>query len=94
MAESIPVTMSEISEIRFSNPVETREPSISLQDGSRSQPSVQPTPVNATPTTSSIYQKLFGTQQGEVLPDLLLAKKRPLHRKALSASTFETLPRM
>ena len=94
MAESIPVTMSEISEIRFSDPVESREPSGSLQGGSHSRPPAQPSPVNATPTTSSIYQKLFGVQQGEVPPDVLSAKKRPLHRKALSASTFETLPRI
>ena len=94
MAESIPVTMSEISEIRFSNPAETFEPSGSRQSGSHSQPPAQPSPVNATPTTSSIYQKLFGVQQGEVPPDVLLAKKRPLHRKALSTSMFETVPRM
>ena len=93
MAESIPVTMSEISEIRFSNPAETCEPSGSRHGGSQ-QPPVQPSPMNATPTTSSIYQKLFGIQQGGVPPDVLSAKKRPLHRKALSTSTFETVPRM
>jgi len=82
--ESIPFTTSEISEIRFSHP---GEPSAS-RPGSGSGP--QPPPLRATTATSPIYRKLFGTLQGEILPDGLLAKKRPSHRKALSTSTFNT----
>lgn len=94
-AESIPVSMSEVSEIRFSNPGEiSSEPSPPLPSGSNARTLTQLPPMNPTPTTSSIYQKLFGVQQGEATPDGLLAKKRPIHRKALSASTFSTLARM
>ena len=78
--ESIPITTSEVSEIRFCNPGEGSEPGAPLQSP----------PLNATPTTSPIYQKLFGTLRGEVPPDGLLTKKRPLHRKALSTPTFST----
>ena len=88
--ESVPVTMSEVSEIRFCNPAENGEPSPSQQSTSHPQLPTQLFPMDATPATSSIYQKLFGVQQGEVPPDGLLAKKRPLHRKALSISTFST----
>ena len=91
--ESVPVTMSEVSEIRFSHPAEIHETSVSQQSASCSQLPTQSSPMEATPATSSIYQKLFGTQQGEIPPDGLLTKKRPLHRKALSASTFNTPPR-
>jgi len=79
--ESIPRTTSEVSEIRFSNPGESSEPGAPLQSPL----------LNANPTTSPIYQKLFGTVRGEVPPDGLLEKKRSLHRKAFSAPT---LPRM
>lgn len=88
--ESVPVTMSEVSEIRFSHPGEIHEPNTSQPGASYSQLPTQSPPVEATPATSSIYQKLFGTQQGELPQDGLLAKKRPLYRKALSVSTFST----
>jgi len=78
--ESIPFTTSEISEIRFSHP---GEPSVS-RPGSGSNP--QPSPPKTNTATFPIYRKLFGTLQGDVPPDKLLAKKRLLHRKALSAS--------
>ena len=78
--ESIPFTTSEISEIRFSHP---GEPSVS-RPGSESNP--QPPPPKTNTATFPIYRKLFGTLQGDVPPDKLLAKKRLLHRKALSAS--------
>ena len=79
--ESIPFTTSEVSEIRFSHPGDSGEPSAS-RPGSGSDP--QPSPLRATAATSHIYRKLFGTPQGEVPQD----GKRPIHRKALSSSTF------
>ena len=85
--ESIPFTTSEISEIRFGHPGE----SSASRPGSGSDP--KPSPPRATTATSPIYRKLFGTLQGEVPPDGLLAKKHPLHRKTLSASIFNTPPR-
>jgi len=93
--ESVPITTSEISEIRFSHPGEIGEPSAFLRRGSGShlQSPSQPPRMKPAHTTSPIYQKLFGTLQGEVPQDGLLAKKRPLHRRALSASTFNVLPR-
>lgn len=88
--ESVPATTSEVSEIRFCSPNESTGSNPSLRkDG---QDSRTPSP-KATAMTSPIYQKLFGTPQGEVPPDGLLAKKRPLRRKQLSVSTFRTPPR-
>jgi len=87
--ESIPFTTSEVSEIRFSHPGESGEPSAS-RPGSGLDP--EPSPLRTTATTSQIYRKLFGTSQGEIPQDGLPGKKRPLHRKALSSSTFKTPP--
>lgn len=82
--ESVPMTTSEVSEIRFCNPGE-----ISDSNGSRKSGQISPSPsLKAATVTSPIYQKLFGTHQGEVPVDGLLAKKRPLRRKQFSASTF------
>jgi hypothetical protein len=87
--DSMPMTTSEVSEIQFRDPREVSEPSTSLRrSASFSQPPIQPHPMKATAMTSPIYQKLFGTKQGDAPPDGLLAKKRPLHRKSLSAITF------
>ena len=83
--ESIPFTTSEISEIRFSHPGEL-SPS---RPKSGSDP--QSSTLKATAAASPIYKKLFGTL--EVPPDGVLEKKRPFHRKALSASIFNTPPR-
>jgi len=92
--ESIPITTSEVSEIRFSHPGEIGEPSALLRRGSGSylQSPSQPS-MKAVSTASPIYQKLFGTLQGQVPQDGLLSKRRPLHRRVLSASTFNTPPR-
>jgi hypothetical protein len=87
--ESIPFSTSEISEIRFRHPGEGGE-TASSRPGSGSGP--QPSLRTAAPT-SPIYRKLFGTTQGEEPPDGVLEKKRPFHRKALSASTPNTPPR-
>lgn len=88
--ESIPFTTSEVSEIRFRHPGESSEQSASRP---ASGSGLQPSPLTATATTSPIYRKLFGILPGEVPPDGLLAKKPPLHRRTLSALTFNTLPR-
>jgi hypothetical protein len=85
--ESIPFTTSEISEIHFSHPGELS----ASRPGTGSDP--QPPPLGASPATSPIYRKLFGALQGELPLDGLLTKKRPSHRKALSASIFNTPPR-
>lgn len=87
--ESVPMTTSEFSEIHFR---ECSEPNASVRESGSF--SIHPPPIKVTPISSPIYQKLFGTKQGDVPPDELLAKKRPLHRKALSASMFNTPPRM
>ena len=87
--DSVPITTSEISEIRFSHPGEGHgEPSGSSLKSS-SDPQLSPLKA----TTSPIYKKLFGVIRGEVPPDGVLAKKRPLHRKTLSAPASNVLPR-
>ncbi|KAF9792599.1 hypothetical protein BJ322DRAFT_60192 [Thelephora terrestris] len=87
--ESVPMTTSEVSEIRFCSPGEGSESNAS-QRSARDTPSPS---LKVTTMTSPIYQKLFGTQQGEVPPDGVLGKKRPLRRKQLSASAFDIPPR-
>jgi hypothetical protein len=86
--ESIPAT--EVSEIRFCSPNESTGSNASLQGGG---PDSRTPSLKVTTMTSPIYQKLFGTHQGDVPPDGLLANKRPLRRKQLSTSTFNTPPR-
>ena len=84
--ESVPMTMSEVSEIRFCSPGEISDSNVSQKSGRVSPPPS----LKTTTVTSPIYQKLFGTHQGEAPADGLLAKKRPLRRKQLSTSTFNT----
>jgi hypothetical protein len=86
--EGVPVT--EVSEIRFFDAGESSGSNGSLQ---RSRPHSRSPSPKPTTVTSQIYQKLFGSHQGEVPPDGLLAQKRPLRRKQLSVSTFNTPPR-
>ena len=88
--DSVPVTTSEVSEIRFYGHGECSESNASQE---RNRPDSHPPSPKATAVASPIYQKLFGTQQGEVPADGLLAKKRPLRRKQLSTSSFDTPPR-
>lgn len=88
--ESLPATMSEVSEIRFCSANESSGSNASLQRAGSDPHSPS---LKLAAMTSPIYQKLFGTHQGEIPPDDLLAKKRPLRRKQLSTSTFNTPPR-
>lgn len=87
--ESVPATTSEVSEIRFCSPNESTGSNASLQ---RNGPDSHTPSLKVAAMTSPIYQKLFGTHQGEDPPDGLLAKKRPLRRKQLSTSTFNAPP--
>jgi hypothetical protein len=89
--ESVPVTTSEVSEIRFYGHGEGSESNASQERGGQDS---HPASLKAAAVTSPIYQKLFGTLQGEVPPDGLLARKHPLRRKELSASTFDTPPQV
>lgn len=88
--ESVPATASEVSEIRFCSPNESPGSNASPQ---RSGLDPHSPSLKATAIISPIYQKLFGTHQGEAPPDGLLANKRPLRRKQPSPSTFNTPPR-
>lgn len=87
--DSIPATMSEVSEIRFCSPNDSTGSNASLQAGG---PDSRDPSLKVATMTSPIYQKLFGTPQGDVPPDGLLAKKRPLRRKQASTSTFNAQP--